>query len=80
MGTEPTALDHVHTYKSPAEVATAVAQRIANLIRERQSLKQNVVLCLPTGSTPVNTYRELIRIHREEGLTFHNVITFNLDE
>jgi glucosamine-6-phosphate deaminase len=38
------------------------------------------VLGLPTGSTPIGVYRELIRLHREEGLDFSNVVTFNLDE
>jgi 6-phosphogluconolactonase/glucosamine-6-phosphate isomerase/deaminase len=39
-----------------------------------------VVLCLPTGSTPIPTYKELVRMNKEEGLSFKNVITFNLDE
>ena len=41
---------------------------------------QKAVLGLPTGSTPLGIYRELIRLHREEGLDFSNVVTFNLDE
>lgn len=57
-----------------------VARRIANLIEERQAVDQNLVLGLPTGSTPIGVYQELIRMHREEGLDFSNVITFNLDE
>ena len=57
-----------------------LAQEIAALIRERASAGRQVVLGLATGSTPVRLYRELIRLHREEGLSFKNVITFNLDE
>lgn len=60
------------------EIARQVAQRIAELIRGRAG--QKVVLGLATGSTPVGIYRELIRLHRDEGLDFSNVMTFNLDE
>jgi glucosamine-6-phosphate deaminase len=57
-----------------------VAKAIASLIRERAEAGRSAVLGLATGSTPVRLYRELIRLHREEGLSFANVITFNLDE
>ncbi len=57
-----------------------VAQEIANLIREKQSKKEHCVLGLATGSTPITLYAELVRMHKEEGLSFKNVITFNLDE
>ena len=50
------------------------------LFRERNALGQHAVLGLPSGSTPLSVYRELIRMHREEGLDFSNVTTFNLDE
>lgn len=53
---------------------------IENLIREKQSAGLPCVLGLPTGSTPLTVYRELARMHREEGLDFSNVITFNVDE
>lgn len=52
------------------------ARRIARLVRE----KPNAVLGLATGSTPLALYAELIRLHREEGLDFGKVVTFNLDE
>lgn len=58
----------------------AVAKQIADLIRDRQKKKEKVVLGLATGSTPKTLYAELVRMHREEKLTFKNVITFNLDE
>lgn len=57
-----------------------VAQQIANLIRAKQKKKEKCVLGLATGSTPKTLYAELVRMHREEGLSFKNVITFNLDE
>src|SRR6188768_255743 len=62
------------------DIAHVVATRIAALIRERDAAGRPVVLGLPTGSTPIGVYRELIRLHREESLDFSQVITFNLDE
>jgi len=61
-------------------MAGYVAQLVAQLIRERNALGQNAVLGLPTGSTPMSVYRELIRMHKEDGLDFSHVTTFNLDE
>jgi len=66
--------------RSSADGSALAARRIANLIKERQAEGKNAVLGLATGSTPLNIYRELIRIHEEEKLSFSNVITFNLDE
>src|ERR1700738_2110060 len=57
-----------------------VAYQVASLIKEKQAKKGKCVLGLATGSTPKTLYTELIRMHREEGLSFKNVITFNLDE
>ena len=62
------------------DIAHVVASRIAALIREREAAGRPVVLGLATGSTPIGVYRELIRLHREERLSFRNVVTFNLDE
>ncbi|HEX2251192.1 MAG TPA: glucosamine-6-phosphate deaminase, partial [Gemmatimonadales bacterium] len=62
------------------EVGRLVAQRIAQVIRERRSLGLRTVLGLATGSTPISVYRELVRMHRDEGLSFADVVTFNLDE
>jgi glucosamine-6-phosphate deaminase len=70
----------VTVFPSPEEASIAVAHRIASLIREKQSNNQPAVLGLATGATPVKVYKELIRLHREDGLSFKNVITFNLDE
>ena len=62
------------------ELGGLVAGRIAELIRERAASGKPAVLGLATGSTPIGVYRELIRMHREEGLGFAHVVTFNLDE
>lgn len=62
------------------DVSIAVAQRLAELIRTRQREGRRCVLGLATGSTPVGVYDELVRLHRESGLSFANVVTFNLDE
>lgn len=62
------------------DLAKYAAQTVARIIRERGDVGQTTVLGLPTGSTPVGTYRELIRLHQEEGLDFSNVIVFCLGE
>ncbi len=67
-------------FDDPNKMARQVARKIANLIDERQAVGENAVLGLPTGSTPIGVYQELIRMHQEEGLDFSNVVTFNLDE
>jgi glucosamine-6-phosphate deaminase len=61
-------------------IARAMAGRIATVIRERNGQGLNAVLGLATGSTPIGVYRELSRLHREEGLDFSRVLAFNLDE
>jgi glucosamine-6-phosphate deaminase len=65
---------------SAEEVHRRAAAEIAGIIRAREAEGRPAVLGLATGSTPVGVYRELIRLHREEGLSFRRVITFNLDE
>ena len=62
------------------DASRAVAAEIAALIRTKAAAGGPCVLGLATGSTPVGVYNELIRLHREEGLSFANVVTFNLDE
>ncbi len=57
-----------------------VARQIATLIKNRNCLNQSTILGLATGNTPVLVYKELIRLHKQEGLSFKNVVTFNLDE
>ena len=58
----------------------AVADEIASLIKEKQANGLPCVLGLATGSSPISVYNQLIKLHREEALSFKNVITFNLDE
>lgn len=67
-------------FKTSDEAVRNVAASISALIRKRQSERKNVVLGLATGSTPVKLYKELIRLHRDENLSFANVVSFNLDE
>lgn len=62
------------------DFARIIAERIAEIIREKTARGERPVLGLATGSTPIEVYRELIRMHREDGLDFSNVVTFNLDE
>lgn len=69
-----------HVFEHAGDASVYVAGQIADLIRDRASKGENCVLGLATGSTPVSIYNELVRLHKEEGLSFQNVITFNLDE
>ncbi|MGV3503612.1 MAG: glucosamine-6-phosphate deaminase [Adhaeribacter sp.] len=70
----------VTVYPDAGIASRAVAGRIAKLIRDKQSKGEMAVIGLATGATPVGVYAELVRLHRQEGLSFKNVITFNLDE
>jgi glucosamine-6-phosphate deaminase len=70
----------VKIYPSAKVGSHFVAEEIARLIREKQALNEPCVLGMATGGTPIYLYAELVRMHREEGLSFKNVITFNLDE
>ncbi len=75
-------LEHVpvSVFANSADASRAVAREVADLIRARAREKKPVVLGLATGSTPIAFYAELVRLHREEGLSFAHVTTFNLDE
>ncbi len=57
-----------------------VAQQIAQLIKTKEAAGQKCVIGLATGSSPKTLYAELVRMHKQEGLSFKNVITFNLDQ
>ncbi len=70
----------VTIFGSEADACVSVAKEIADLIKARQSKGKHAVLGLATGSTPKRVYAELIRMHRQEGLSFNNVVAFNLDE
>ncbi|GAB5550572.1 MAG: glucosamine-6-phosphate deaminase [Saprospiraceae bacterium] len=67
-------------WESAEEGSKHIARSIALAIRQKQQEGENIVLGLATGSTPIQIYNELVRMHKEEKLSFKNVITFNLDE
>ncbi len=67
-------------WEDSREASMHVARSIALAIRQRQQEGEHLVLGLATGSSPIKVYEELVRMHREEGLSFANVVTFNLDE
>jgi len=67
-------------FENSVYASKAVAKEIADLIRVKQAQKQPCILGLATGSSPKGLYAELVRLHREEGLSFKNVVSFNLDE
>ncbi len=67
-------------HQNSEEASLFVAKEIAQLIKQRQKVGKKVVLGLATGSTPTRMYEYLVRFHKEEGLSFNNVVTFNLDE
>lgn len=79
---EDTRFEKIHNivFLNSAEGSVCVAQEIAELIRSKQAEKKHCILGLATGSSPIKVYEELVRMHKEEGLSFSNVITFNLDE
>lgn len=70
----------VRIFEKPSQGSAFAAQEIASLVRQKQAEGKSCVLGLATGSTPISMYKELVRLHKEEGLSFKNVITFNLDE
>ena len=70
----------VKIWNDSGEASRHVARSIALAIRQKQQEGEHIVLGLATGSTPIQVYAELVRMHQEEGLSFQNVITFNLDE
>ena len=74
--------EHLFTneYINAETASKIVAEEIADLIRKKNAKGEKCVLGLATGSSPIGVYRELVRMHREEGLSFKNVVTFNLDE
>lgn len=79
---EETRFEKIHNviFQDSNKASIEVAQEIASLIKKRQGQKRNCVLGLATGSSPIRVYEELVRMHKEEGLSFKNVVTFNLDE
>ena len=70
----------VKIFPSSATGSLFVAEQIASLIREKEALGEICIIGLATGSSPKTLYAELVRMHKFEGLSFKNVITFNLDQ
>jgi len=79
---ETTRFEKIHNeiFKNSLEASKIIAKEIAQLIKSRQTKNKPCVLGLATGSSPIKVYEELVRLHKEESLSFNNVITFNLDE
>ncbi|MCD9575423.1 glucosamine-6-phosphate deaminase [Flavobacterium soyae] len=79
---EETRFEKIHNviFDSSKEASILVAQEIANIIQRKEELNEPCILGLATGSSPIKVYEELVRLHKEEGLSFENVVTFNLDE
>ncbi|UXP32403.1 glucosamine-6-phosphate deaminase [Reichenbachiella agarivorans] len=79
---ESTKFEKIHSeiFTDAEEASKIVAHEIAALIRYKTEKNEKCVLGLATGSSPIKVYKELIRMHREEGLSFRNVVSFNLDE
>ena len=79
---EDTRYEKLHNviFNSSIEGSKFIAHTIANLIEKKQKYNEMCVLGLATGSSPISVYRELVRLHKEEALSFKNVISFNLDE
>ena len=72
--------NHNVIFKNSVEASKVVAGEIAQLIRLKQTNNESCVLGLATGSSPIKVYEELVRMHKKDGLSFSNVISFNLDE
>lgn len=71
---------NTYEYSDAKEASIVIANEIAELIKKKQSTGEYCVLGLATGNSPKHVYAELVRKHREEGLSFSNVVSFNLDE
>lgn len=67
-------------YEDSINASRAVAKIVAELIKDKAAKGEYAVLGLATGSTPTKLYDTLVEMHQKEGLSFKNVITFNLDE
>lgn len=79
---ESTKFEKIHTeiFEGSDEASKVIAQEIAALIRYKTERNEKCVLGLATGSSPIQVYAELVRMHKKEGLSFQNVVSFNLDE
>lgn len=67
-------------FSNVEDASAAAAKEIVDLIKYKQLKGEKAVLGLATGSTPLKVYEILVQMHKEERLSFYNVVTFNLDE
>ena len=79
---EETRFEKIHSiiFDDSKKGSLAIAREISDLIKKKKKQNKNCLLGLATGSSPIYVYHELIRMHKEDGLSFKNVICFNLDE
>jgi glucosamine-6-phosphate deaminase len=70
----------VTVFADKLTAAQSVARRIADLVQNHTAAGKKTILGLATGATPIAVYQELVRLYQQEGLSFKNVVTFNLDE
>ncbi len=71
---------HTVTFDNSEIASNLIAREICDLVKLKQDKGKNCVLGFATGSSPTLIYKEIIRIHKEESISFKNVIAFNLDE
>jgi len=71
---------HTVTFDDSKIGSNLIAKEICDLVKSKQEKGKKCVLGFATGSSPILIYKEIIRIHKEESLSFKNVIAFNLDE
>jgi len=71
---------HTVTFENSHDASKEIAREICELVKSKQEKNKNCILGFATGSSPTQVYKEIIKIHQEESLSFKNVIAFNLDE
>tara|TARA_B100001057_G_scaffold294504_1_gene294584 strand:+ start:8408 stop:10324 length:1917 start_codon:yes stop_codon:yes gene_type:complete len=71
---------HTVTFDNSTIASINIAKEVCDLIKSKQEKNKNCVIGFATGSSPTRVYQEIIKIHKEESLSFRNVIAFNLDE
>ena len=69
-----------YVFDASGDACRHVAQQIAGIIRERNSLGRSATLGLVAGSSPIGVYQELVRLHEENGLDFSRVSVFTVNE
>lgn len=80
MSTASTKTEQIQIFDNSVDASRQIASEIKDLILQKQKENKMAVLGLATGSSPIAVYDELVRMHQEEGLSFKNVVSFNLDE